>query len=124
MLTDRILVWRFNRGRAEALRQIHDRHKDALVTLAAALLADKAGAEDVVQDVFVGFVRSTGKFRLTASLKSFLAPCVANGAQNRNRASKATSYMTPTMAAIITTTDMTMSYETTSSLSDVEPKSL
>ncbi len=88
MLTERILVWRFNRGRTEALREIYNRHKDALVTLATALLADKAEAEDVVQDVFVGFIRSTGRFRLTGSLKGFLATCVANGARNRNRASR------------------------------------
>jgi len=88
MLRERLLVWQFNRGRADALREIYDRHKDDLVTLAATLLADKAEAEDVVQDVFVGFIRSTGKFRLTGSLKGFLATCVANRARNRNRASQ------------------------------------
>jgi RNA polymerase sigma-70 factor (ECF subfamily) len=86
MLTEKILIWRFNRGRADALREIYDRHKDELVTLAAALLADRTEAEDVVQDVFVGFLQSAGKFRLTGSLKGFLATCVANRARNRNRA--------------------------------------
>ena len=86
MLTEKILVWQFNRGHADALRAIYDRHKHELVTLATALLADKAEAEDVVHDVFVGFMRSTGTFRLTGSLKGFLAACVANGARNRNRA--------------------------------------
>lgn len=57
-----------------------------LVPLATALLVDKAGAEDVVHDVFIGFLRSAGKFRLTVSLKSFLATCVANRARNRNKA--------------------------------------
>jgi RNA polymerase sigma-70 factor (ECF subfamily) len=86
MFAERLLVWRFNRGGADALREIYDRHKDDLVTLAIGLLADKAEAEDVVQDVFVGFIRSAGKFRLTGSLKGFLATCVANRARNRNRA--------------------------------------
>jgi len=88
MIKVRLLIWRFNRGHADALRDIYDRHKDDLVTLATALLADKSEAEDVVQDVFVGFVRSAGKFRLTGSLRGFLATCVANGARNRNRASR------------------------------------
>jgi RNA polymerase sigma-70 factor (ECF subfamily) len=58
------------------------------VTLATALLADKSEAEDVVHDVFVGFLRSTGRFRLTGSLKGFLTTCVANRARNRNKAKR------------------------------------
>jgi len=85
MLAEKLLVWQFNRGHADALRQIYERHKDELVTLAAALLTDKSEAEDVVHDVFVGFVRSSDKFRLTGSLKGFLATCVANDARNRNK---------------------------------------
>lgn len=88
MLEDSILVWQFNRGRTAALREIYERHKVELVTLATALLADKAEAEDVVHDVFVGFLRSVGKFRLTGSLKGFLATCVANRARNWNKASR------------------------------------
>jgi len=88
MLEEKRLVWRFNRGHPDALREIYERHKVRLVTLATALLADKAEAEDVVHDVFVGILRSAGKFRLTGSLKAFLATCVANRARNRNRVSR------------------------------------
>lgn len=88
MFAEKLLVWRFNRGRKEALRAIYERHKDELVTLATALLADKADAEDVVQDVFVGFLQSSGKFRLTGSLGGFLATCVANRARNHNRSTR------------------------------------
>ncbi|HNQ87393.1 MAG TPA: RNA polymerase sigma factor [Verrucomicrobiota bacterium] len=88
MLTETRLVWRFNRGCRDALREIYERHKVDLVTLATALLADKTDAEDVVHDVFLRFARSTGKFRLTGSLKGFLATCVANGARNRNLAGR------------------------------------
>jgi len=38
MLEDRLLIWKFNRGDKEVLRRIYDKHKDGLVTLAAALL--------------------------------------------------------------------------------------
>ncbi|MBE0540944.1 MAG: RNA polymerase sigma factor [Verrucomicrobia bacterium] len=88
MLEERLLVWQFNRGRTEALREIYERYKLDLVTLATALLADKAEAEDVVHDVFVGFLKSSGKFRLTGSLKGFLATCVANRARNWNKVSR------------------------------------
>ena len=86
MLEDKLLIWKFNSGRREALHNIYDKYKDDLVTLAAALLTDVATAEDVVHDVFVGFIASADKFRLTGSLKGYLSTCVANNARNRNKA--------------------------------------
>jgi len=86
MLEDKLLVWKFNRGSKDALRHIYEKYKDDLVTLAAALLTDVSSAEDVVHDVFVCFIKSSQRFRLTGSLKGYLATCVANGARNRNKA--------------------------------------
>jgi RNA polymerase sigma-70 factor (ECF subfamily) len=88
MLEDKLLIWKFNRGDREALRSIYEKYKNDLVTLAAALLTDVASAEDVVHDVFVGFIESSRKFRLTGSLKGYLATCVANNARNRNKAGR------------------------------------
>jgi RNA polymerase sigma-70 factor (ECF subfamily) len=88
MLEDKLLIWKFNRGNREALRSIYEKYKDDLVTLAAALLTDAASAEDAVHDVFVGFIESYRKFRLTGSLKGYLAICVANNARNRNKAGR------------------------------------
>ncbi len=86
MLEDKLLVWKFNRGDLGALRVVYEKYKDDLVTLAAALLTDVSLAEDVVHDVFVSFIESSRKFRLTGSLKGYLATCVANNARNRNKA--------------------------------------
>jgi RNA polymerase sigma factor (sigma-70 family) len=86
MLEDKLLILKFNRGHREALHRIYEKHKNNLVTLASALLTDVALAEDVVHDVFIGFIRSEGKFQLTGSLKGYLATCVANLARNRNKA--------------------------------------
>jgi RNA polymerase sigma factor (sigma-70 family) len=83
---DKMLIWKFNRGEKKALRCIYEKYKDDLVTLAAALLSDVSSAEDVVHDVFAGFLKSSGQFSLTGSLKGYLATCVANNARNRNRA--------------------------------------
>ena len=88
MLQDKLLIWQFNRGRKEVLRCIYEKYKDDLVTLAAALLTDVNSAEDVVHDVFVTFLKSFEKFRLTGSLKGYLATCVANNARNRNKAGR------------------------------------
>ena len=88
MLEDKLLIWKFNRGNREALRSIYEKYKNDLVTLAAALLNDVSSAEDVVHDVFVSFIESSRKFRLTGSLKGYLATCVANNARNRNKAGR------------------------------------
>jgi RNA polymerase sigma-70 factor (ECF subfamily) len=86
MLEDKLLIWKFNRGNRDVLRGIYEKYKDDLVTLAAALLNDVSSAEDVVHDVFVSFIKSSREFRLTGSLKGYLATCVANNARNRNKA--------------------------------------
>ena len=93
MLEDKLLIWKFNSGRREVLHNIYDKYKDNLVTLAAALLTDVATAEDVVHDVFVGFIASVDKFRLTGSLKGYLSTCVANKARNRNKAGHVRSHV-------------------------------
>src|SRR3974377_1828097 len=85
MLKEMHLVWRFNRGHTDGLREIYEQNKNQLVTLATGLLGYKSEAEDVVHDVFVGFIRSGGRFRLTGSLKGFLATCVGNRARNRKK---------------------------------------
>jgi len=86
MLEEKLLVWKFNRGSKDALRHIYEKYKDDLVTLASALLTDVASAEDVVHDVFVCFIKSSERFRLTGTLKGYLATCVANSARNKNKA--------------------------------------
>ncbi len=86
MLEDRYLILRFNRGDRSVLHRIYDKYKDDLVSLAAALLLDVSLAEDVVHDVFIAFLGSAQRFRLTGSLKGYLATCVANRARNVNKA--------------------------------------
>jgi len=86
MLQEKYLVLKLNLGSRSVWRQIYERHKDQLVTLATALLYDKNAAEDVVHDVFAGLIKSAPKLRITTSLKGYLARSVANSARNRNKA--------------------------------------
>jgi len=88
MLEDRLLLWKFKRGSRDAFRVIYEKHSDDMLTLATNLLNDTAGAEDVVQDVFISFVQSVEKFRLTGSLKGYLTTCVANRARDYIRSKK------------------------------------
>lgn len=85
MVEDRLLIWRFNRGEAAALCEIYEKYRAPLLKVAAALLNDRSGVEDVLHDVFVNFAQTTGRFRLTGSLKGYLSICVANRARDRNR---------------------------------------
>ena len=69
----------------DALRRIYEKYKPALLGVAAALLNDPAAVEDVLHDVFVRFASQAGRFRLSGSLKGYLAVCVANRARSVNR---------------------------------------
>ncbi|MCK4292878.1 MAG: sigma-70 family RNA polymerase sigma factor [Planctomycetes bacterium] len=85
-MEDKLLVLRCKRGSRDALGRIYEKHKKDLLILAIALLNDTSTAEDVVHDVFVTFVKTVEKFRLTGSLKGYLLTCVANRARNTNKA--------------------------------------
>jgi RNA polymerase sigma-70 factor (ECF subfamily) len=86
VLEDRLLVWRLRRGNAEALCRVYDKYREDLLRLAVSLSNDAATAEDIVHEVFISFIRGAGRFRLSGSLKAYLATCVANEARNLNRA--------------------------------------
>jgi RNA polymerase sigma factor (sigma-70 family) len=88
MLEDRLLLWKFKRGSRDAFLDIYEKYIGDLLTLAANLLGNETVAEDVVQDVFISFVQSVKKFRLTGSLKGYLATCVANRSRDYIRRKK------------------------------------
>jgi RNA polymerase sigma-70 factor (ECF subfamily) len=81
-LRDRHLVHRLRRGDAEALRQIYQRYKDGLLTVAMSLLGGMQEAEDCVHDVFVHFAEAPADLHVNRSLRGYLVRCVANRAKN------------------------------------------
>ena len=85
MLEDKLLVWKFKRGSADALRRIYEKYKNDLLALAIALSRDRATAEDVLHDVFVSFAQYAEKLQLRTSLKRYLSSCIANRVRNMNR---------------------------------------
>ncbi|MEJ2649632.1 MAG: sigma-70 family RNA polymerase sigma factor [Sedimentisphaerales bacterium] len=87
-MEDRLLVIKCKLGSKGALKRIYEKYKEDLLILAMALVNNPAAAEDVVHDVFTGFVRDIGDFRLTGSLKGYLRTCVANRARNINKAKR------------------------------------
>ena len=85
MLEDRLLLWRFKNGNADALCRIYEKYKSRLLRLASALLNDTDLAEDLVQDVFVSFAQSGERLRIGGNLRAYLATSVANRIRNRLR---------------------------------------
>ena len=85
MIEDKILVWQLRYGKREAMAKIYCKYEPMLLTIAAAILRDTVGAEDVVHDVFMGLAQSPEKIPLGGHLRSFLAVCVTNRAKDRLR---------------------------------------
>jgi RNA polymerase sigma-70 factor (ECF subfamily) len=85
MIEDKRLVWRLKRGDRDALRLIYEKYEGDLVTLAANLLHDPGIAQDIVQDVFVAFVRSVPGLQLRRTLRAYLATAVANRTRDHFR---------------------------------------
>jgi RNA polymerase sigma-70 factor (ECF subfamily) len=85
VVEDKLLIWKLRRGSRDALCRIYEKYRDDMLRIAAGLLNETSAAEDIVQEVFVAFVRSAGQFQLTGSLRGYLTTCVANKARNLNR---------------------------------------
>ena len=87
-MEDKLLIWKLNCGRQDALCRIYEKYRDALVRIAAGLLNDTGAAEDIVQDVFLRLVSSANKYEVKKNLKAYLTTCVINKARNFIRAKK------------------------------------
>ncbi|OHB64888.1 MAG: hypothetical protein A2Y76_07620 [Planctomycetes bacterium RBG_13_60_9] len=78
MWKDTRLVWRLQRGRVDALRQIYDKYKLDLLKLAIFLTGDVSHSEDVVQDVFLKLAESYDRISDHGNVKNFLITCLVN----------------------------------------------
>lgn len=90
LMKDKVLILRCKQGDTEALRSIYEKYRDDLLLLAVALLNDINVAEDALHDVFLSFAQQIDNFKLTGSLKGYLATCVANRSRNMLRDRKTT----------------------------------
>ncbi|MHC4658592.1 MAG: RNA polymerase sigma factor [Planctomycetota bacterium] len=88
MLEDRRLIGRLKRGDKDALRQLYEKYKDDLLTIAISLLHEVGAAEEILHDVFVSFAAGIGGFELRSSLRQYLITCVVNRVRDRFRRKK------------------------------------
>ena len=85
MIEDKLLIWKLKRGEQAALREIYEKHKNGLLKLAVFLTNDTQSAEDIIQDVFVGFAQASAKRLTIWNLKGYLVTSVINQVRNRIR---------------------------------------
>ena len=78
MFDDKLLFWKFKHGDKDALRQIYEKYKDNMRTIACLLLRDTHAAEDILHDVFVSFAESVEQLEIKTSLKNYLITCLLN----------------------------------------------
>jgi len=83
--SDDALLARMARGDAEALRPLMARHGDAVLNVAYRVSGDRAAAEDVVQETFLGAFRKAGRYRPGESARPWLVTIARNLALKRRR---------------------------------------
>ena len=76
--TDQDLIAAVNRGDAEAFEELYWRYRDWVARLAFRYTHDEDLALDVLQEVFVYFMKKFPGFELRCELKTFLYPAVRN----------------------------------------------
>jgi RNA polymerase sigma-70 factor (ECF subfamily) len=79
------LVVRLREGDEQAFAEVFELYKGLVFTLCRKLLADRAEAMDVMQEVFLTLFRKIHAFRGDCSLKTWLYRVTLNQAANRNR---------------------------------------
>lgn len=84
-MQDRHLLKRMRTGEVDALRQIFEKYRDDLFTVAVSLSQDNHVSEDCLQDVFVRLAENSDSFNVRRNLKSYLISCVANRARDYMR---------------------------------------
>ncbi|MFZ4575192.1 MAG: RNA polymerase sigma factor [Phycisphaerales bacterium] len=72
--TDEALVDALNRGDAHAFERLYNRHREWVWRVAVRYLGDESEAWDVVQVVFMDFLKRFPGFRLTSRLTTYLYP--------------------------------------------------
>jgi RNA polymerase sigma-70 factor (ECF subfamily) len=76
--TDRLLVARIRQGDADAWRDCIARYEGRLIAFVDSRLRDRAAAEDVVQEAFVGFLTSLANYDERTPLEAFLFAIAAH----------------------------------------------
>lgn len=84
--------------RIDAVSELFVVHHRRLVGLAALLVDDRGGAEEVVQEAFLNLHRQWRLLRDPSAAAAYLNRCVVNGSRRRLRQSRRLALLVPRMA--------------------------
>jgi RNA polymerase sigma-70 factor (ECF subfamily) len=92
---ERDLIRALRQGDERAFEEMVDRYHAALVSLAMAYVHDRAVAEDVAQDAWLGLLQSLPRFEERSSVKTWLFRILTNCAKaNRRREARTVPFST------------------------------
>jgi RNA polymerase sigma-70 factor (ECF subfamily) len=80
---ERELLAALRRGDEQAFTELVERYHSSLVRLAQTFVRDRAVAEEVAQDTWIGVIRGLGKFRGESALKTWIFRILTNRAKDR-----------------------------------------
>lgn len=69
---DQFLIEQIQQGSQDGWSQLVQRYHGRLLAFAKSQLRDKSEADDIVQETFIGFLKSVDRFRTKASLETYL----------------------------------------------------
>ncbi len=75
---ERYIIDSVHRGDQDAWREVIDRYQGRLVSFARRMLAERAEAEDLVQEAFLGLMRSLKSYDANRSLETYLFAILRN----------------------------------------------
>ncbi len=81
--SDERLVAALRRGEEAAFAELVDRYNAALLRLAATFVRDRAVAEEVVQETWLGVLQGIDRFEARSSLKTWIYRILTNRAKTR-----------------------------------------
>ena len=84
-MTDDELLHRISRGDAEALAELYGRYSGLLYQYALALVWSRDAAEEVLQDSFLGLLKSRTRLGSVRDIRSYLLRIVRNEVSHRRR---------------------------------------
>jgi RNA polymerase sigma-70 factor (ECF subfamily) len=75
---DGYLIEAVQRGEPQAWNEVIERYQGRLISFARRMLSERSEAEDVVQETFLGLLRSLGSYDPSRSLETYLFAIVRN----------------------------------------------
>lgn len=82
-LRERMLLRRLRERDERAFRELVDEHRDRVFNLTFRMLADRAEAEDVAQEVFIAVFKTIDQFREESKLSTWIYRVAVNHCKNR-----------------------------------------